>query len=112
VFIVVLTPQPVQLTPLEVLSRYRAHDYSLYGLLATRVQAIPEHAFIEFGDARFSYAETLTHVHEAMALLAAKGVKPGDRVAVMSNNHPTSVFVFVALAALGATMVGGKPGLR
>jgi crotonobetaine/carnitine-CoA ligase len=109
VFIVVLTPQPVQLTPLEVLRRYRAHDYSLYGLLATRVQAIPEHAFIEFGDARFSYAETLTHVHEAMALLAAKGVKPGDRVAVMSNNHPTSVFVFVALAALGATMVGVNP---
>src|SRR5262249_26373042 len=43
---------------------------------------------MEFGDARLTYSQTLARVHEAMALLAAKGVKPGDRVAVMSHNHP------------------------
>src|SRR5262245_17682867 len=64
---------------------------------------------MDFGDARLTYSQTLARVHEAMALLAAKGVKPGDRVAVMSHNHPATVILFVALASLGAVMVGLNP---
>jgi non-ribosomal peptide synthetase component E (peptide arylation enzyme) len=66
-------------TPLEVLRRYQVHDYTLLGVLAGRARAIPEHSFMEFGDARLTYSQTLARVHEAMALFAAKGVKPGDR---------------------------------
>ena len=97
------------MTPLEVLRRYQAHDYTLLGVLASRARAIPEHSFIEFGDARLTYSQTLARVHEAMALLAAKGVKPGDRVAVMSHNHPATVILFVVLASLSAIMVGLNP---
>jgi hypothetical protein len=96
-------------TPLEVLRRYPAHDYTLHGVLVSRAQTIPENSFIEFGDTRLSYSQTLARAHETMALLAAKGVKPGDRVAVMSHNHPATVIVFVALASLGAVMVGVNP---
>jgi carnitine-CoA ligase len=95
--------------PLEVLQRYHAHDYTLHGALASRVYSIPEKAFIEFGDARFSYAETLARVSETMLLLASYGVKPGDRIAVMSHNHPATVVLFIALASLGAIMVGVNP---
>jgi hypothetical protein len=35
-------------TPLEVLQRYPAHDYSLYGALASRAQCIAQHSLIEF----------------------------------------------------------------
>ena len=97
------------MTPLEILRRYPAHDYTLYGVLASRSHARPDHPFVEFRDTKYSYAETRARVDEAMALLAAKGVKPGDRVAVMSTNHPATVFVLIALAALGATMVGVNP---
>ena len=97
------------MTPLEVLQRYPAHDYTLHGALASRVKRIPEGTFIEFRDARLSYAETLARVHEAMALLASYGVKPGDRVAVMSHNHPATVVLFIALASLGVIMVGVNP---
>jgi carnitine-CoA ligase len=57
-------------TPLEVLRRYPAHDYSLYGALASRAQRIPQHSFIEFENERISYAEARARVHQAMALLA------------------------------------------
>ena len=97
------------MTPLEVLQRYPAHDYTLYGVLASRVQARPDHSFVEFRDEKYSYAETRARVHETMALLAAHDVKPGDRVAVMSTNHPATVFALIALASLGATMVGVNP---
>jgi crotonobetaine/carnitine-CoA ligase len=97
------------MTPLEVLRLYPAHDYTLHGVLASRARAIPGHSFIEFGDARLTYSQTLARVHETMALLAAKGIKAGDRVAVMSHNHPATVIVFVALASLGAIMVGVNP---
>ncbi|MSQ49009.1 MAG: long-chain fatty acid--CoA ligase, partial [Betaproteobacteria bacterium] len=97
------------MTPLEVLQRYPAHDYTLLGALTSRARSIPEHCFIEFGDARLSYAQTAARVREAMALLAAKGVKPGDRIALMSHNHPTTVVLLIALAALGAIMVGVNP---
>ena len=44
-----------------------------------------------------------------MALLASYGVKPGDRIAVMAHNHPSTVVLFLALASLGAIMVGVNP---
>src|SRR5262245_59720819 len=97
------------MTPLEVLRRYPTHDYTVHGVLASRAHAIAEHSFVEFGDTGLSYAETLARVHEAMALLMANGVKPGDRIAVMSQNHPATVAVLIALASLGAIMVGVNP---
>src|SRR6185295_13082301 len=36
-------------------------------------------------------------------------VKAGDRIGVMSLNHPSTVFLFLALARLGATMVPVNP---
>jgi crotonobetaine/carnitine-CoA ligase len=96
-------------TPLEVLRRYPPHDYTLYGALASREQSLPGPAFIEFRDARLSYAEARAYVHDTLALLASKGVKPGDRIAVMSQNHPATVAVLIALASLGAIMVGVNP---
>jgi crotonobetaine/carnitine-CoA ligase len=96
-------------TPLEVLRRYPPHDSTLYGVLASREQSVPEQVFIEFRDARLSYAEARAYVHDTMALLASRGVRPGERIAVMSQNHPATVAVLVALASLGAIMVGVNP---
>lgn len=97
------------MSPLEVLQRYPAHDYTLHGLLQSRVRSIPDHTLIEFGDARLSYAQGLAQVRATMALLAARGVRPGDRIAVMSHNHPTTALLLIALSALGAVLVGVNP---
>ena len=97
------------MSPLQVLRRYPSHDYTLYGLLESRVRSIPEDTLIEFGDERMSYAQVIARVRATMALLAARGVRPGDRIAVMSHNHPTTATLFIALSALGAIMVGVNP---
>lgn len=97
------------LSPLEVLGRYPPHDYTLHGLLESRVRSIPDQTLIEFGDERLSYAQVLARVRTTMALLAARGVRAGDRIAVMSHNHPTTVTLFIALSSLGAIMVGVNP---
>jgi crotonobetaine/carnitine-CoA ligase len=97
------------LSPIEVLRRHPAHDYTLHGALASRVRSVPGKTLVEFGDLTLDYAQVLDRVHAAMAMLAARGVKAGDRVAVMSLNHWTTPILFIALAALGATMVGVNP---
>jgi crotonobetaine/carnitine-CoA ligase len=95
--------------PLDVLRRYPAHDYTLHGVLDSRVRSVGAQNFIEFRDARLSYQETRDRVRETMMVLASLGVKPGDRVAVMSQNHPATVAVLFALASMGAIMVGVNP---
>ncbi len=42
-------------------------------------------------------------------MLAARGIKKGDRVAVMARNHPGHVLMLLALARLGAIMVPVNP---
>jgi hypothetical protein len=48
-------PSDLTVTPLEVLRRYQAHDYTLLGVLASRARAIPEYHL--FADARFRMQE-------------------------------------------------------
>ena len=97
------------LTPIEVISRYPPHRYTLGSLLASRAAANPDREFLVYRDTRFTYSEALTRVERVAAMLAARGVRAGDRIGVMSLNHPSTVFLFLALARLGAMMVPVNP---
>ncbi len=52
---------------------------------------------------RVSYAELLDHARGAAAGLAASGVAPGDRVAVLADTSPELAAAFFGLLSLGAT---------
>ena len=95
--------------PIEVISLYPGHRGTLSSLLASRVQAIPDREFVVFGDQRLSYAHVAQRVERVAAMLAARGVCKGDRIGVMSLNHPTTICLFLALARLGATMAPVNP---
>ena len=95
--------------PIEVISLYPAHRRTLPSLLASRAQAIPDREFILFGKQSFTYADVAARVERVAAMLAARGVRTGDRIGVMSLNHPSIVFLFLALARLGATMAPVNP---
>jgi crotonobetaine/carnitine-CoA ligase len=97
------------LRPIEVLRRYPPHDGTLGGLLASRAAAAPERAFVVFKGRPTSYRAFVSEVERAAAMLAARGVGTGDRVGVMSLNHPSTVALFFALARLGAIMVPVNP---
>jgi long-chain acyl-CoA synthetase len=56
--------------------------------------------------ARLTYREVHDRVRRAAAGLAAAGVRPGDRVAGSTANHPEVVVAFLATMHLGAVWVG------
>ena len=95
--------------PIDVLSSYPAHRGSLRSVLASRASAAPEREFLVFEGRSLTYRETAREVDRAAAMYAARGVKPGDRVGVMSQNHPSTVITVLALARLGAIMAPVNP---
>ncbi len=95
--------------PLEVLSSYPPHRGTLWSLLASRAEAGPDRELLVFGARAWSYREVAAEAERAAAMYAARGVKAGDRVGVMSLNHPSTVFTLLALGRLGAIMVPVNP---
>lgn len=53
----------------------------------------------------WSWAEFHDTVLRTARVLAARGIRKGDRVAVMARNHPGHLLMLFALARLGAIMV-------
>ncbi|MDB5851018.1 MAG: long-chain fatty acid--CoA ligase [Rhodoferax sp.] len=97
------------LTPLETLRLYPPHAGTLASVLQGRVAVAGTRECIVFQGRSHSYAEVLAQVRCTAGVLARQGVAAGDRVGVMSPNHPSSVFLLCALAWLGATMVPVNP---
>ncbi len=97
------------LSPFDVLRLYRPHDGSLVGLLQSRASAAAGRPCLVFEGRSQTYAQVLEAAARTAAVLAARGVRAGDRVAVMSHNHPSTVFMLLALASLGAVMVPLNP---
>jgi crotonobetaine/carnitine-CoA ligase len=95
--------------PIDVISGYPPHRGSLGSVLASRAAAAPEREFLVFEGRPLTYGDALREVDRAATMYAARGVKPGDRVGVMSQNHPSTVVTWFALARLGAIMVPVNP---
>jgi crotonobetaine/carnitine-CoA ligase len=87
------------------------------GRLRLRAATHAERDFLRFPDARFSYADAWRRTELTAAGLRGLGIERGDLVAVLLPNCPEFVFVWFALAHLGAvhapinTAFRG-PGLR
>ena len=97
------------LSPLEVISRYPAHDYTLHALFDSRAQANPAKPFIVFGERTRSWQEFNGDIAAAARMLLGRGVKKGDRVAIMATNSDAHVLLLFALARIGAIMVPVNP---
>jgi carnitine-CoA ligase len=95
--------------PLAVLRLYPAHDYSLYGAFLSRMQREPERPFILFNGRTTSWRAFHDTLLRTAGALAARGIKRGDRVAVMARNNPGHLLMLFALARLGAIMVPVNP---
>ena len=97
------------IAPREVISRYPPHRGTLRSMLASRAATSPERGFLVFQGRTLTYGAAAEEVDRAAAMYAARGVKAGDRVGIMSLNHPSTVVTFFALARLGAVMVPVNP---
>lgn len=95
----------------ETLARYRAHDGTVAGLVATRAAVDPVRALLWFEGRTWSWGEVEAASARAAGWLARRGVGRGDRVAVIAGNCDTLVILFLALARLGAAFVPVNPAL-
>ncbi|MDB5812188.1 MAG: long-chain fatty acid--CoA ligase [Betaproteobacteria bacterium] len=96
-------------SPLEVIRLYAPHDYSLTGAFASRWQHDPQRPFIVFEERTWSWQAFNELTLGVARVLAARGIRHGDRVAVMARNHPGHVLMLLGLARLGAIMVPVNP---
>jgi crotonobetaine/carnitine-CoA ligase len=96
-------------TPLEVLELYRDHDYTLRDEVESRAARDPNRPLIWFDGKEQSWAEVQQRAADAAAAFAAKGVKRGDRIAIMARNSPDHIITLLALGRIGAILVPINP---
>lgn len=80
----------------------RAGRADLYSIFRTRAQDCAEDLAIEDGSKRLTYAELLGRVDRLAAVFLARGVAPGDRIAILSHNRSEYLEVELAAAGIGA----------
>ena len=61
--------------------------------------------YIVFGDDRYSYNEAHRTVAQVANWLIAKGVRPGDHVAIAMRNYPEWIMAYWACVSIGAVAV-------
>jgi long-chain acyl-CoA synthetase len=80
--------------------------------LATLLGGEPDRAALVCGQETIAYAELDDRIARAAAGLAARGVGPGDPVALLLRNGPPFVIAFLATVRLGAVAVPLSPQLK
>ena len=67
---------------------------------------IPDHPFLAFvGEKELTYGETAKRVESVMAFLEKAGIGKGDHVALLGNNSPHWVVVYLAITSVGAVAI-------
>ena len=78
---------------------------NLYDLLASRFPKDPAAPCFLLADGDISYGEVVDSVGRLAALLIARGVAPGDRVAVQTEKSPQAVMLYLATLKAGAVFL-------
>jgi fatty-acyl-CoA synthase len=79
--------------------------HTLADLLRRSAARTPGRTALVFGERRHSYAELDADVDRAALALTARGIRAGERVALLSRNNDDFVVLYFALARIGAVSV-------
>ena len=101
--------QKKHMTPLEVIGIYPEHHFTLTSLLQSRLDFDPSRPFIIFNEKTITWQAFSDSSDRAAQMLLARGVKKGDRIAIMAHNHDAHVLLLFALSRIGAIMVPVNP---
>ncbi|WP_406865142.1 long-chain fatty acid--CoA ligase [Streptomyces sp. HUAS MG47] len=80
-------------------------SYNLARLLEDSAVKHPERTAIVLGDTRLSYAQVDRAANQVANLLVSRGVRPGDKVALMMPNLPHFTIIYNGILKAGATVV-------
>ncbi|WP_264991080.1 AMP-binding protein, partial [Mycobacterium kiyosense] len=75
---------------------------SIGSVFQDRAARYADRVFLKFGDQQLTYREANATANRYAAVLAARGVGPGDVVGVMLRNSPNAVLTMLAVVKCGA----------
>jgi acyl-CoA synthetase (AMP-forming)/AMP-acid ligase II len=78
----------------------------LADIVRTQAAARPHAPALTFGDRTWSYADLDRRSSRVANALVGAGVEPGDRVAILSRNHPAFFELAFGVSKANATMLG------
>lgn len=78
---------------------------NLAQLLETSAEKYADRTAIVFGDTRLNYAQVNGAANQVANLLVARGVQPGDKVALSMPNLPYFTIIYYGILKAGATVV-------
>ncbi|UFJ42622.1 ATP-dependent acyl-CoA ligase [Brevibacillus humidisoli] len=84
------------------MNRQTSHLVELIGEQAKR---IPDDTFLVYQNECFTYADAEKKSNQVANLLAARGIRKGDHIALMLKNHPDYLWIWFGIAKLGAVMI-------
>ena len=82
---------------------------NLSSILCCYAESHGDKTAIEYRNERISYLELQQRMEDYAAGLAARGVRPGDRVGLALKEHPPHLILHYALARLGAVILPIDP---
>jgi crotonobetaine/carnitine-CoA ligase len=100
-----------QLSPAEVLALYEPHHDTISSLLRSRCAARAQLEALRFEARSWTYADLDLASDLVAALVDERGVRKGDRVALLAHNSDLSIVLLLALAKTGAIFVPVNPAL-
>jgi len=98
-----------RLTPFEVISLYAPHDYTLKSVFESRMRGEPSRPFLVFGEKSWSWGGFDAAIDNAARMLLARGIRKGERVAIVAANSAAHVLLLFAAARIGAIVVPVNP---
>ncbi|MDN3483629.1 long-chain fatty acid--CoA ligase [Arthrobacter sp. APC 3897] len=85
---------------------------NLAGILTDTAARIPDRPVLKLDDTTVTYAALDAMSAKVAGVLAARGVKPGDRMALIMPNIPQMAFVYYGVLRYGAVVVPMNPLLK
>ena len=80
-------------------------DFTVYRLIKRNAGIYKDRTALISGDTKITYAQLLENVDGLALGLQQAGIRKGDRLAVLAENCPESVYLFGAAAKIGAVML-------
>ena len=85
---------------------------NLAGILTDTAARVPERTVLKLDETVISYASLDAMSAKVAGVLAARGIQPGDRVALVMPNIPQMAFIYYGALRYGAVVVPMNPLLK